>query len=465
MELNNPQKIEVAVLGTESSPELKEKSFSPSSADLAAAGFKKLSRQYSVDSIEKYDATVTIRMWFKAGVEVVKAVVQTENGADTQPFLASITYRRDDASAAVGSPCIGLTLLIASEMMGEAKSIKIALVFNNKEVLTVDGLCRGKEFHELLEGITFDLARQPLSVETYLAANVGQPLMQFMRGAWSLYLNKQVHRHSVIKIKGKSVPKYSSITVFYRNTALAELFPLLSSVFDAGPDVEVVLCFQEAVLFQRQIEWLRHMAAGLGLNLTIVLFESNVGFSAGNNIGVLHSSGKVVQLLNPDIICTNAQVYIDILRRAGSKDAIYGATLLGAGGDVMHNGISLSEEIVFEGRKPTTVLRTAHIARHAPASSIRSGSELKVDAITGALIAIKKDLYIEMGGLSTDYIFAHFEDIDFCLKAAKKGISTYVYQNSEITHVESVSSGENGMSRVIKFANSVTFNNLFGAKA
>ena len=51
---------------------------------------------------------------------------------------------------------------------------------------------------------------------------------------------------------------------------------------------------------------------------------------------------------------------------------------------------------------------------------------------------MKKSLYHEIGGLSTDYA-RHYQDVDLCLKIRNEGLSIICASNVRLIHHESIS--------------------------
>lgn len=421
--------------------------------------FTKIKRAYSVDLLERFDAALTVRLWMQVGADVFAVLVGTEKGIDAKPYVASIAYVRDDATKAIGAQAIGLTVLIASPLIKGAPNCQIVLVLSSGEVMQIKGQQKTVSFHELLNGIGHDVARTGKEYEAYTYTKTGSGVVDSISGAWQLYLASIKKNYALVDLS-KGRVKYSIITVFYRNKSLAAMYPLLTRVIDLGGEYELVMCFQESAIFKSQIEWIIQIAKRTGINLKVLMFEENIGFSAGNNLGVDACSGSVVMLLNPDILCSDTKIYGELFHQAEKRNAIVGSTLLGTSGDVMHNGIDFDSDIVIDGGRTLQVARTFHISRHSPAKAIKQGTVKQVPAISGAVIVVKKSLWRELGGLSEKYVFAHFEDMDFCLHAKNKGVLSVVYQNTSLTHIESYSSGETGVSRLIKLTNSNIYNRV-----
>ena len=425
----------------------------------SSGNFTPIKREHSVDSVDTFDSTVSIKLWMRAGAQVVAIIVKDDDQYDDHPYVASLTYARDDATEAIQGQAVGLSLYIASPILKKSKFVQVVIVLSTKERILIERKHNRIKFAELTDTVKYDLDRLRINLEPYSYTKNGQLLVTFLSGAWQLFLANAKERCTTINLTAKK-SKYSIVTVFYRNTTLADMYPLLTRVFDLGPDFEIVLVFQESALFRSQIEWLRFVAKERKLNLKLILSEENLGFSAANNVGVEAASGDVVMLLNPDVVCSDKTVYEKIMKAAKAKKAVIGATLMGSSGDIMHNGIDFEYELSFDGKVPLNIARTYHIGRHQSARVLKKNTLRPAAATTGALIAVSKAVWKEIGGLSEKYIYAHFEDMDFCLHAALKKIPTLVYQTDAIVHIESYSSGEAGMSHMIKLINSTIYNTL-----
>jgi GT2 family glycosyltransferase len=435
--------------------------FSKNVAELSEGKLFPISRKYAIDSCDIFSSTTVLKLWFKAGAQVIAIALKDGDRLDPKPFVAKISYPREDASVAIGETAVGNTFYIASPIIQSAKELEVALVLSSKEVLVIKPLLDKIGFNQLFDTFKFDINRAGIDFEPFSYTGDGKNAVDFISGAWQLNLKNQKKKSYVInQSDGKA--RCSIITIFYKNTTLPAIFPILAKVFELGPSYELIFCFQEAYLFRKQIEWLRVTSKIKGLNIKIILFEDNIGFSAANNVGVEYSAGEVIMLLNPDIVVKDINIFDKIYRAALAKRAVIGSTLLGISGDVMHNGISFEKELSFNLKQSLNISRTFHIGRHAQQKTIRNGVFLAAEATTGALICVSKKIWNELGGLSERYIYAHFEDVDFCHRASALKIPILIQQNKSIIHLESFSSGEEGPSRVAKLINSNIFNRLIG---
>lgn len=74
-------------------------------------------------------------------------------------------------------------------------------------------------------------------------------------------------------------------------------------------------------------------------------------------------------------------------------------------------------------------------------------------AVTGACMAIRKDVYFEVGGLDEKALKVAFNDIDLCLKLREKGYWNVWTPNADLLHHESVTRGAEDTPEKIKRAN------------
>ena len=73
----------------------------------------------------------------------------------------------------------------------------------------------------------------------------------------------------------------------------------------------------------------------------------------------------------------------------------------------------------------------------------------QVDYCSGALLATKRSLFLELGGFDTYFQPAYYEDADYCFKLREKGYRVYYQPESTVIHLEGATSGTD-LSRGIK---------------
>jgi O-antigen biosynthesis protein len=145
--------------------------------------------------------------------------------------------------------------------------------------------------------------------------------------------------------------------------------------------------------------------------VTIITLPRNAGFAGGNNPGILRARGDWIILLNDD-----TEVHRDWLRvlmkHAESRPD---AGLLGS--------------LLVYGDRHTVQHAGGVVQPNALTNHIGSGQELatqhrrvrECDYVTGAAIAIRRDVVRAVGLLDPGYWPIYFEEIDYCWRARRAG--------------------------------------------
>ena len=163
----------------------------------------------------------------------------------------------------------------------------------------------------------------------------------------------------------------------------------------------------------------------------VILGEEQVGFARNANRGLRRAEGDVV-LLNSDVIAHRG--WLETLQQAAyGSDRIGMAApkLLYPDGRIQsagsHRNLGSPEWWDHRYRFQEVMYGPANVA--AP-----------VLVATGAALYVKRTTIGRIGVLDEDYTMA-FEDVDWCLRAWRAGLSIVYEPSSELTHVESVTRG------------------------
>lgn len=167
------------------------------------------------------------------------------------------------------------------------------------------------------------------------------------------------------------------------------------------------------------------LTAAFGTQIKLIANSVNLGFAAANNIGARAASGDILWFLNSDTLIT-ADI-ISPLRSAlndNPKIGIIAPTLLSADGQ---------PQAFAYGRFPK--LFSLIFNKLFPFSRFRSSGNLKfVDWVSGAALAIRKDVFTASGGWDEKY-FLYFEDIDLCWRVKRIGREVAISDKIFITHL------------------------------
>lgn len=163
--------------------------------------------------------------------------------------------------------------------------------------------------------------------------------------------------------------------------------------------------------------------------------KENIGFARSNNLGFQRATGDRLILLNPDTEVGDGAIRELLEGLESLPDAgILGARLLNTDG-------SLQKSCVMAFPTPLNqALGSEWLYKVLPGSSMWKSSEafaaggpVEVDAISGACMVMRSELFARIGGFSTDY-FMYAEDIDLCRKVERAGCRVYHVPQAEIVH-------------------------------
>lgn len=161
----------------------------------------------------------------------------------------------------------------------------------------------------------------------------------------------------------------------------------------------------------------------------LVRNKKNLGFAAGNNIGIRVAKGDIVILLNNDTIVEKGWL-------EGIMDTLTSSDEIGIVGS----------KILFPDKK--TIQHAGGIIHpNALTNHYGYGEEdigqydmiMNVDYVTGASIGIKKEVFEKIGFLEESYYPAYYEETEFCYRAKLHGYRVVYTPKSVLYHYGSAS--------------------------
>jgi GT2 family glycosyltransferase len=194
-----------------------------------------------------------------------------------------------------------------------------------------------------------------------------------------------------------------------------------------------------------------------GLDLTVIRDHSGFNFSRLCNVGVKASSGSVILLLNDDVEAINAD-WLTRMVDSVLEDGVgaVGARLLYPDHSLQHAGLMIGlGGIAGHFWKGFSTLMTSfnpHITY--------PGDRL---AVTGACLAVKREVYESVAGLDEVEFPIGFSDVDFCLRLVETGRRNVYRGDAVLIHHESQSRGLDDVS-VKKSRSRVAENQRFLAR-
>jgi GT2 family glycosyltransferase len=160
---------------------------------------------------------------------------------------------------------------------------------------------------------------------------------------------------------------------------------------------------------------------------TVEVYRGRFNFAAMNNAGAQRARHENLLFLNDDIVATEkgwAEALLAQIARPGIGAA--GALLLYPSGAIQHAGIVTG---IGQG--------SGHIGRGAFASDLWRWLRLTrdVSAVTGACLAIRRDLFLAIGGFDPGFP-VNYNDVDLCLRLREQGHRVVLEAQAVLRHDE-----------------------------
>lgn len=179
----------------------------------------------------------------------------------------------------------------------------------------------------------------------------------------------------------------------------------------------------------------RQLAGAPQTIVRVLPYPGIFNYSAINNFAVEHAKGEVIGLLNNDVEVINAD-WMDELVSQAIRPGIgaVGAMLYYPLNTVQHAGVILGLGGV-----------AGHPFKEFPRNDQGQKNRLRLvqnySAVTGACLFVRKDRFLEVGGLDAEKLAVAFNDVDLCCKFIAAGYRNLWTPFAELYHHESASRG------------------------
>jgi len=209
------------------------------------------------------------------------------------------------------------------------------------------------------------------------------------------------------------------------------LFGCLESLFRTPPARE----FEVIVIDNASTDGSALLVRRKFPQVKLFLNQSNKGFASASNQGLRKMRGKLALLLNPDtkILEISIDKMIEFME-AREDVGISGCKIINPDGSLEVSAFpdpTLVHEII-SGFRSIPFLRK-YIERYRIRYLSQSNGAMKVGWVTGACLMIRKETIEEIGYLD-EKIFLYGEDVDWCLRARKKGWKVIYLPHIRIFH-------------------------------
>ena len=194
--------------------------------------------------------------------------------------------------------------------------------------------------------------------------------------------------------------------------------------------------------------------------LKTIQSEKNIGFGAGNNLGIKESAGEYVLILNPDIAVVPAGLEKMVSFMKDQPDiGIIGPKLINPDG-------SIQDSCRRFPSWPTPFYRRTFLKKLPAAKKVLDyylmadwdhKNSISVDWIFGACLLVRKSVFDKIGFFDERF-FMYFEDLDLCRRCWVAGFKVFYFVKTEMVHYHQRLSAKNaGIFGVLSKAGRIHF--------
>jgi glycosyltransferase involved in cell wall biosynthesis/SAM-dependent methyltransferase len=197
------------------------------------------------------------------------------------------------------------------------------------------------------------------------------------------------------------------------------------------PKYEILLIDNGSNEVESIQEWEKLKKTGI----RIIRDDGPFNYSALNNKAVLEARGEVIALLNNDTEVIESK-WLEIMVAHALRPGVgaVGARLLYPDKTIQHAGVVLGL-----GGAAGHIHHRFHANAHGYFSRLQLTSSFS--AVTAACLVVRRDLYLQVGGLDEVNLRVAFNDVDFCLRLNEAGFRTVYAADAMLYHHESASRG------------------------
>ncbi|GJQ32461.1 MAG: hypothetical protein HBSAPP04_13000 [Ignavibacteriaceae bacterium] len=225
---------------------------------------------------------------------------------------------------------------------------------------------------------------------------------------------------------------------------------LLESIKSASKKISTEVIIVDNASDDGSIELIRQKYPWVKL----IVNSRNLGFSKANNLGLKESTGKYLLLLNPDTLVKEDtfEKMIDFFE-ATPDAGMAGCKLLNTDGTLQlacRRGFPGPWASFTKVTGLSTLFPKSPLFARYNLTYLDENKTYAVDAISGAFMMFKREVYEKTGGLDETF-FMYGEDLDLCYRVNKAGYKVYYVHSTEIIHYKGESTKRSNLNEVKVF--------------
>jgi GT2 family glycosyltransferase len=193
--------------------------------------------------------------------------------------------------------------------------------------------------------------------------------------------------------------------------------------------------------------------------VALVEAGDNIGFARGVNLGVHHSRGEYVLLLNPDtLVRPGAFAALLGYARAHPEHGVYGGRTLRPDGTVDPSscwGEPTIWSLTCFAAGLSTAFKRSLVFDPESLGRWQRDSVREVPIVTGCLLLVRRRTWDDLGGMNETY-FLYGEDAEFSVRARRAGLRPVLVPDAVIVHEVGGSTASSGSKMCMVMAGKAT---------
>lgn len=255
-------------------------------------------------------------------------------------------------------------------------------------------------------------------------------------------------------------PLSSIIIPFYGDAFFLNCAHYLQRILGGG--FELVLVVDDPRIWNEVYDGISLRSQAIRVPIRLLRNFANYGYGGANNLGANLARGDVLFLMNSDILVKDTQGLVKAAeairerKRDSKPELLVGFSLLYEDNTIQHAGIEFIRSSIAGD-----FFLADHPLKGLPFAFYEGEEVRSVPAVTGALMALSKDLFANLDGFDRTFERGDFEDADLCLRARRAGVDIQLHVHPGLYHLERQSipaMGGEGIQAAVNYMNCAEFN-------
>ena len=231
----------------------------------------------------------------------------------------------------------------------------------------------------------------------------------------------------------------SELSIIIVNYNVSEkVLDCLKSIYDSKPKIN----FEIIIVDNSEKDSLSKKLHNKYPKVKYINSEKNLGYGAGNNLGVSHAKGEYVFILNPDtkLISGSLNSLLDFAKK-NKRAAAISPILLNEENtpyDLQGMSVLTPKKAIFSLSFLSKLFRNNRIYKEYFQIPWDKNKVKETDIVPGTAFVIKKSLFEKIGGFDESF-FLYFEEFDLCKSLIDYGYKNYIIPDVKFFHEWGVS--------------------------